>query len=131
MANCLTSDAPTFAANYEAIFTEIAKIRAGKPTTIRATSMDNPFVGWSESPSPTFGVDFTRQIADAETASICSTAKAHGALCVDYLHIFGGPDGTVDTAKYLNPDHNHPGDLGIDVIASELIKSGIAELALP
>jgi lysophospholipase L1-like esterase len=128
LSDCLAAYSPNFSSNYDAIFNEVAKIRDGKPTTIRATSMDNPFVGWSESPTPTFGVDFFAQVADAETAAICAAATAHAAKCVDYLHIFGGADGKSDTAKYLNTDHSHPGDLGIQVIASELLKSGTDEL---
>ena len=52
---------PTFVANYEAILSEIESLREGRPTAIRVTSADNPFVGWSLAPSATFGIDFTRK----------------------------------------------------------------------
>ena len=86
--------APNFARNYEAILSEIDSLRTGRPTAIRVTSADDPFVGWSEAPSKTFGVQFYRQVAEAETKVACAAATRHGAVCVDYLHIFGGADGT-------------------------------------
>jgi len=125
---CLDVYSPAFAANYEAILSEIEVLRAGRPTAIRVTSADNPFVGWSEAPSVTFGVDFYAQVAAAQTEAACDAATAHGGLCVDYLHIFGGPDGTADPAPYLGPDHAHPGDRGIQAIADELLRLGVPEL---
>jgi hypothetical protein len=93
------------------------------------TSADNPFVGWAQAPSPTFGMDFFAQVAAAETATACGVAKKHGAKCIDYLHVFSGKNGLADTSKYLDPDHNHPGDVGIKVIADLLSLSGTPELS--
>ena len=59
---------------------------------------------------------------------MCAVAKKHDAQCVDFLHIFSGKDGTSDPKKYLASDHSHPGDLGIEVIAAELIQPGFPEL---
>jgi lysophospholipase L1-like esterase len=126
---CLQAYAPDFAANYEAILSEIEKLRAGKPTAIRVTSADNPFVGWSQSPSTSFGTKFYAQVAAAETAAACAAATRHGGACVDYLSVFGGPDGAEDPAKYLAADHAHPGDEGIRVIADLLTQLGVPELA--
>jgi lysophospholipase L1-like esterase len=126
---CLQTYAPRFAANYHSILDAITTLRAGRPTAIRVTSADNPFVGWSEAPDPGFGVRFYRQVAEAETAAACRIAKANGALCVDYLHIFGGPDGTQDPKPYLASDHAHPGDKGIRAIADELARIGVPELS--
>jgi hypothetical protein len=127
-SDCLNAYSPTFAANYEVILSEIEDLRDGQPTAIRVTSADNPFVGWSEAPNATFGVDFYAQVAAAQTQAACGAATAHGGLCVDYLHIFGGPDGTADPAPFLGPDHAHPGDLGIQAIADELLRLGVPEL---
>jgi lysophospholipase L1-like esterase len=128
LADCLTTYAPTFAANYEGILEEVVTLRSGKATAIRVSSADNPFVGWSEAPTATFGVDFYAQVAAAETEAACSAATEHGALCVDYLHILGGPDGTADPAPFLGPDHAHPGDVGIQAIGDALIDLGVEEL---
>jgi lysophospholipase L1-like esterase len=128
LPRCLKVYAPTFTRNYAAILGAVERLRGGRPTAVRVTSADNPFVGWSEAPSATFGVDFYRQVAEAETATACRIADEHGALCVDYLHLFGGVDGTRDPKKYLGPDHAHPGDLGIRLIADTLISLGVQEL---
>jgi lysophospholipase L1-like esterase len=128
LARCLQVYAPTFARNYGSIFRSIDRLRAGRPTALRVTSADNPFVGWSEAPTETFGVDFYRQVAEAETAAACRLGAAHHALCVDYLHLFGGADGTLDPAPYLGPDHAHPGDAGIRLIADTLMALDVPEL---
>jgi lysophospholipase L1-like esterase len=125
---CLRIYAPTFTRNYRKILQAVDNLRAGLPTAVRVTSADNPFVGWSEAPTPTFGVDFYRQVAEAETAAACRIADLHGARCVDYLHLFGGADGTSDPASYLGPDHAHPGDAGIRLIADTLVAMGVPEL---
>jgi hypothetical protein len=49
-------------------------------------------------------------------------------MCVDYLHIFGGDDGTADPAPYLGADHAHLGDTGIKTIAGLLAQTGVPEL---
>jgi lysophospholipase L1-like esterase len=67
-------------------------------------------------------------VTEAQTAAFFAIAKKHGARTVDYLHIFSGPDGLSDPARYLATDHLHPGDLGIQVIADELIRLGVPEL---
>jgi hypothetical protein len=50
-------------------------------------------------------------------------------VCVDYLHIFGGADGTEDPAPFLGQDHAHPGDTGIKAIADLLAEIGVPELS--
>ena len=128
LVRCLRTYAPTFTRNYRKILRAIDALRAGRPTVVRVTSADNPFVGWSEAPTPTFGVDFYRQVAEAETAAACRIATLHGAQCVDYLHLFGGAVGTRDPAEYLGPDHAHPGDAGIRLIADTLAALDVPEL---
>ena len=68
------------------------------------------------------------QVAEAESKAACNIATSHGALRVDYLHIFGGPDGTADPAPFLGPDHAHPGETGIQAISDALAQLGVAEL---
>jgi lysophospholipase L1-like esterase len=129
LSACLHAYAPDFAKNYDVILSEIESLRAGKPTAIRVTSADNPFVGWSEAPSKSFGVQFYRQVAEAETKAACAAAARHGGMCVDYLHIFGGAHGTADPAPFLGQDHAHPGDVGIKAIADLLAQIGVPELS--
>jgi len=127
-AKCLHTYAPRFAGNYQAILDAITTLRDGRPTALRVASADNPFVGWSEAPDRDFGVRFYRQVAEAETSVACRAAEAHDGVCVDYLHIFGGSDGTRDPKPYLAADHAHPGDRGIRAIADLLLQIGVPEL---
>jgi lysophospholipase L1-like esterase len=126
--DCLAVYAPQFEANTDKILTKIEELRDGKATAIRVLGADNPFVGWHEAPTPTFGAEFFAQVARAETNAVCEVAAKHHAVCIDILSVFSGPTGTDDPAKYLDADHSHPGDLGIATIADLLMKSGLAEL---
>ena len=128
-AECLAAYAPHLVANLDAIATEILALRGGKPTALRLMSPDyNPFVGWDQAPSASFGADFYAQVASAETAAGCAVAESHGGLCVDVFHLLNGPDGTADAATYLADDHAHPGRTGIEAVASLLTDLGVPEL---
>jgi lysophospholipase L1-like esterase len=128
LPSCLKAYSPMLEGNYEAILASIGELRAGKPTAVRVTSMDDPFVGLPEAPSKTFARDFFAQVAEAQTEGVFAVAKKYNAKTVDYLHIFSGRDGLSDPARYLAADHGHPGDLGIEVIADELMRLGLPEL---
>lgn len=127
--SCLKAYTPRYTANYEAILSTVAALRENKPTLIRVTSADNPFVGWSQAPSAAFGKDFYAQVAEAQTEAVCALATKHGAKCIDYLHVFGGQDGLADPVAYLADDHAHPGDRGIQTIADLLSESGTQGLS--
>ena len=125
---CLARYAPDLGVNFEAILTEIEKLRAGKPTLIRPTSDYNPFIGWDAAPTPTFGLDFYRQVEDAETDLVCALATKHGLVCADIYHAFNGSDGTTDAAPFLASDHAHPSAAGSQRIAETLLGGGLAPL---
>jgi lysophospholipase L1-like esterase len=130
-SECLAAYAPGLAANLDAILGEIEVLRTGHPTAIRVGSPDyNPFVGWSEAPSPSYGADFYTQVAAALTAAACEAASAHGAQCVDVFHAFNGPNGTDDAAQFLASDHAHPGPAGVRRIADEIARVGFPELGI-
>jgi lysophospholipase L1-like esterase len=129
LSECLAAYAPKFEANLDQIVTTIEQLRRGRPTAIRILGADNPFVGWSEAPKPDFGTAFFAQVATAETKAACDVAAKHHATCIDFLHVFSGPNATDDPAKYLADDHGHPGDLGIATIAQLLHSAGLAELS--
>lgn len=126
---CLARYASDLAVNYEAILTEIEKLRAGEPTLVRPTSPDyNPFIGWDAAPTKTFGLDFYRQVADAETQMVCDLATKHGLVCADIYHAFNGPAGSKDAAPFLASDHAHPSGAGSQLIAETLMNAGLAPL---
>jgi lysophospholipase L1-like esterase len=130
-ADCLATYAPDLEADLDAILTEIETLRAGQPILIRLTSPDyNAFIGLQPSSdlppfAADFGLAFYRQVADAETAVACAVAVKHGAACVDFLHVFNGPDGTRDAGPLLAEDHLHPSLAGRDRIAELLLAIGL------
>ena len=125
---CIARYAPDLAVNYEAILTEIEKLRAGKQTLIRPTSDYNPFIGWDAAPTATFGIDFYKQVEDAETNLVCDLATKHGLVCADIYHAFNGPLGTTDAAPFLASDHAHPSAAGAKLIAETVMSAGLAPL---
>jgi len=127
-STCLARYAPDLSVQYDAMLTEIEKLRAGKPTLVRPTTDYNPFIGWDASPTKTFGLDFYRQVADAETALVCDLAVKHGLVCADIYHAFNGPNGIEDAAPFLATDHAHPSTAGSQRIAEVLLSPGLAPL---
>jgi lysophospholipase L1-like esterase len=128
-AHCLAAVNPKLESRFDAILTRIAALAAGRPVAVRVTSPDyNPLIGWSDAPTPTFGLDFYRQVADAYTEVVCRLAPKHGAKCADFLHTFNGPDGSEDAAPFLAPDHHHPSLAGRQAIADVLMKVGLEPL---
>jgi len=122
--SCLKAYAPALTRNFEALLTELDKLTQSDPPAVRVTSVDNPFIGMPDAPTPRFGHDFFTQVAEAETEAIFAVARKHGARGIDYLHVFSGPRGLDDPGKYLAEDHAHPGDLGIQTIADLLTDMG-------
>jgi lysophospholipase L1-like esterase len=128
---CLAAYAPHLEANLDAIATEIVALHGDRPIALRFMSPDyNPFVGWDEAPSVSFGADFYAQVAAAETEAACAVAERHGGKCADVFQLFNGPDGTADAAAYLADDHAHPGRAGIKAVADLLASLGVPELGL-
>lgn len=128
-AACLAAYNPGIEARYREILTKISTLRQGRPTVIRVTSPDyNPFIGWNQAPSDTFGVDFYRQVAAAETEVVCRVAPEFGAACADFLTPFNGEDGSADAAQYLTADHAHPDMAGRQLIADTLMATGLVPL---
>jgi lysophospholipase L1-like esterase len=128
-SGCLKAYAPALESNLDGILSAIETLVGGRKIAIRLTSPDyNPFIGWSEAPTPSFGVDFYRQVAAAETSAACRVAVAHGARCADFFHAFHGPDGAADAGQLLAADHVHPSAAGRELIATTIFELGLAEL---
>ncbi len=126
---CLEAVNPSLSDKLAKILDRIAAVTAGRNVAIRVTSPDyNPFIGWSGAPTPTFGLDFYRQLAAAYREMACRIAPTHGAKCADFLHAFNGDDGSKDAAAYLAADHLHPSLAGRQRIADVLLSVGLAPL---
>lgn len=128
---------PSLMTDYEStldgILGRIVELRAGKPTMIRVTQIYNN--GIADKPEndpdgPGTGLHGWKQIVEAQNKVICRVAAKYKAGCVDIYHPYNGKDGTTSPAAkgYLGADGTHPSQLGQEVIAAALAKSGYAPL---
>jgi lysophospholipase L1-like esterase len=105
--------------NIDAILHEIASLRAGKPTAVRVTDYYDMALGDQLR---------IRQKFAAFNAMICEVAEADGAVCVDLVRPFNGPEGLSDAGDLLLGDHIHASKAGQDLIAKTIAAAGYAPL---
>ena len=70
---------------------------------------------------------FAEKLA-AFNAMICEVAEANGAVCVDLVPAFNGPEGTADAGDLLLGDHIHASKAGQELIATSIDATGYAPL---
>jgi lysophospholipase L1-like esterase len=130
---CRNRIGDAYASDLNGVLTQIEKLRAGKPTAVRLTTIYNDVVQGGYTAVTTFykppvlkqALTGIRSLIQAMNTRICQLAAKHHALCVDDYHIFNGPHGTAPmppgsfTAKY--GDLNQ---LGQNKIAAAIIKLG-------
>jgi lysophospholipase L1-like esterase len=111
-------------------------IRGANPTAIRVTTFYNELI-----PSATYAPDRppeaiakaltgARVFSDALNSGICSTAKSHGALCIDIYHAVNGPNGRkpLPANWFLWP--GHPRGYDQTFTTNALVEAGFAPLHL-
>src|SRR5205807_4296821 len=103
-----------YGSHLDGVLTQINKLRAGKPTAVRVTTIYNDVIQGGYTAVTTFykppvlkqALTGVRSLIAAMNTRICQLAARHHALCVDDYHIFNGPHGTAPmppgsfTAKY-------------------------------
>ncbi len=123
---CIAETTNAWGDEYDAIFSELDKLRAGKPTSFivlnvydantdpaelrRAANSKKEFIA---------GLSHIVLAYDQLNDVLCKTAVAHNYSCVDLYHAMNGPDGK----KPLGPltiDGAHPSQEGNDLIAELL-----------
>ncbi len=84
-AACVKADVAIFQPKYESVFKQIAALRAGKPTILRAL---NRYNDWNDGAtlSPA-GVAATKLVIDAWSKMTCGAAKANGFLCANIYRV--------------------------------------------
>jgi lysophospholipase L1-like esterase len=129
-----------YGSHLDGALTQINKLRAGKPTAVRVTTIYNDVIQGGYTAVTTFykppvlrqALGAIRTLIEALNAKICQLAAQHHAKCVDDYHAFNGPHGNRPmprgsfTAKY--------GDLnqsGQNTIAAAIYKVGWSPLSAP
>jgi lysophospholipase L1-like esterase/Tol biopolymer transport system component len=118
---CAAAAAEMFRPKLESVYTQIAALRAGKPTIFRT---DNRYNDWITVNFPPEGVNATHDLVEAWNAMACKAAQANGFTCADIYHAFNGSDGLTPAADLLAADYTHPSDKGNEVIARVLAALG-------
>lgn len=141
LSPCLSAGQAKVETNLDAILSEIEQLRPGRPSAIRVLDYYNAEAGdpalpteWDFPDTPAATAAFRAEydpLLESLNAMICRVAAAHGAVCVDILPSFNGPDGRGDAALYLQADHTHPNAAGHQLIASLVAASGLAPLIAP
>lgn len=133
---CMKAWIATMRPKFEDMYSQIAALRAGKPTILLTIDRYNDNPGWCENrdcawngtTTPVEVVAGTKLAVDAWDRMMCEAATTNGFTCVDIYHSFNGPDGTDAAADLLAADYTHPSQAGNDRIAQLLAAEGYAPL---
>jgi WD40 repeat protein len=115
---CAAAAAEIFRPKLESVYSQIAALRAGKPTIFRTY---NRYNDWIDVNFPPEGVKATHDLVEAWNAMACKAAQANGFTCADIYHAFNGSDGIAPAGDLLI---GHPSDKGNEVIARVLAALG-------
>lgn len=130
---CYDAPLETWKTNLEGIVAEVARIRADKPTAIRAITMMNGLTG-AEDVIPPFLASVATKVgvyqARGFNKATCEILEAHDGACVDLLTAFNGPDGTGDAyATGLMSKCCYPSTKGQALMGQLLYETGLAPLS--
>lgn len=136
-AACIAKTEVPFIHNVKTVLTQIRKLRAGKPVSIRLTTQYNFLI-----PGTNYEPDYpAKAVAQARTSAktfldrwngdLCTVARQNGALCVDTYHGINGKDGlSALPPGWLSSDYPSLNQAGQKYIASEMMYLGWDPLKL-
>jgi hypothetical protein len=114
---CIATLSRKWQRDFDAILTEIERLRAGHSTVIRLVSAANAFNDPMSSPATLRGFEAYFQ---ALTEAMCDNAKKHDAKCVDVRPVLNGP-------AFEQPV-NDSAQAAMDAVAELLLQTGAQEL---
>jgi hypothetical protein len=126
---CAAASAEEYRPQFEALFSQIAALRDGKPTILRTINRYNDWIGWDEANLTPDEERTTKIVLDGWDEMLCAAAEQNGFGCADIYRAFNGLDGLEPSGDLLADDHTHPSDAGNEVIAGVLTDLGYAPLA--
>lgn len=126
---CADRSAEEYRPQFESLFSQIAALRAGQPTVLRAINRYNDWIGWVDGKLEPEQEQKTAMIIAAWNEMLCEAAEENGFSCADVSATFNGSDGRTPSGDLLAADHTHPSDLGNAAIAEVLAELGFDPLA--
>jgi len=129
--SCVDAATAEYRRDLDALLGEIERLRAGKPTMLRITTVYNSAIG--DLVDPTWNsadaIEPTTYAVEQMVAAQCKAAREHGGSCADAFHILNGKSGAESAQPFLNPDDaTHLAQRGQDAFAEALIAEGLAPL---
>jgi lysophospholipase L1-like esterase len=128
-AECSDASAARYRPQFEALYSQIAAWRNGKPTILRTINRYNDWIGFPDLHLTRAQQLKTKLMIDPWNTMLCATATKNGFECADIYRTFNGPDGLTPSGKLLGTDYTHPSDQGNTKIADVLTMLGFAPLA--
>jgi lysophospholipase L1-like esterase len=125
---CAVASAERYRPQYDSLYSQIAGLRAGKPTILRTINRYNDLNGWPEVNIGPAEAQKTKVILDQWNTMLCTTAANNGFACADIYTAFNGPDGLTPSGDLLAHDYTHPSDKGNELIAKVLADLGFEPL---
>jgi lysophospholipase L1-like esterase len=125
-APCIDRVARQYERMLDAILTEVSRLRAGKPTAVRVTTLYNAVIGNHVDPSwdsPAAVAPSKAAIARFAQLQFRLATKHHGT-CVAVHRAFNGADGSKPAGGLLAADYTHPSARGHELIARLLTQAG-------
>ena len=126
---CYQGILTTFAANIEAIASEVRRLAPG--AVLRAISLPDGFPGAGSAYPPFATADISRYQVTQERTAVCRAMQSNGGRCVDVVGAFNGADVTADAyARGLMTKNPccYPSADGQQLIARLLLATGLAGL---
>lgn len=122
---CIQDTIDSYRPEYEAIFSRINDLTAGRDPLKMVLTIYNNWIGFpglDESTSQQLNtvLDVTVSIFDQWNAMLCGSAEAAGFACVDSYHGLNGPNGDQAAGEFLARDYTHLSEAGNDLIADLL-----------
>ena len=123
---CIDRVARQYERTLDAILTEVGRLRAGKPTAVRVTTLYNAVIGNDVDPSwDSPAAVAPSKVANARFAQLqCRLAAEHHAACIAVHRAFNGGDGSEPAGRLLAADYTHPSARGHELIARLLTQGG-------
>jgi lysophospholipase L1-like esterase len=133
---CYEPALTAYATSIDQVMAEVAALRDGRPTVLRAITLPNVLPG-AESVVPPFLQSAATTVGVFQTQSLrtstCTAVRAHGGECIDVLTAFNGPDGTQDayaTGLLTLTDCCYPSGDGQQQMAELLLATGTTAVPL-